>query len=85
MTNFVLNGFKIGTDVAVTMQDNLGDIFPLASLGLLTEFDSESLDRELEVVPITMGGVPLFMTIWAGARRCGRPSRPAPPAPMRWM
>lgn len=68
MAGFVLNGFSIGTDFSATMLDNFGDIFPLDSLGFLMEFDSESMDREIEVVPISQGGVPIFMTIWAGVR-----------------
>jgi len=68
MPNFSVNGFNVGTDFSATLQDNFGDLFPLDSLGLLTEFDSESMDRELEVIPISGGGVPVFQTIWAGVR-----------------
>lgn len=68
MANFSLAGFNIGTDVSITVLDNYGDVFPLDSLGLLMELDSESLDKELDVVPISDGGVPLFMTIPAGWR-----------------
>lgn len=65
---FLTNGFNIGTDISLTITNNYGDILPLDFLGLVMEFDSESLDRELDVVPISDGGVPLFMTIPAGWR-----------------
>jgi hypothetical protein len=65
---FFINGFNVGTDFVASMTDNFGDAFPLDAFGLMTEFESESLDRELEVVPINRGGVPMFQTIWAGMR-----------------
>lgn len=65
---FNLNGFNVGTDFSATMSDNFGDIFPLDALGLLMEFDSQSLDKEIDVVPISQGGVPVFMTLWSGVR-----------------
>ena len=65
---FTVQGFNVGTDFSAMLMDNFGDIFPLSQFGLVMDFESESLDRELEVVPISDGGVPLFQTIWAGVR-----------------
>lgn len=64
----VFSGFNVGTDAAVVIADAFGDVFPAEALGLLMEFDSESTDRELEAVPISQGGIPVFQTIWAGGR-----------------
>lgn len=68
MQSVFINGFNVGTDFSATMVNNFGDIFPLEELGNLTEFESESLDKELEVTPISNGGVPIFQTIWGGVR-----------------
>jgi hypothetical protein len=66
MTGFIINGFNVGTDVSFSVQDNFGDAFPLDALGLLMEADMKSMDKKLDVTPISNGGVPLFLTIWAG-------------------
>ena len=63
-----LNGFNIGTDLSATVTNDFGDNFTLEALGLLTEFEVESLDKELEVMPISQGGVPVFQTVWSGWR-----------------
>lgn len=65
---FIFQGFNVGTDFAASVVDNFGDFFPLEALGPLMEFESESMDRELECVPISQGGVPIFQTVWAGMR-----------------
>jgi hypothetical protein len=65
---FFVAGYNVGTDFSASMLDNFGDAFPLDAFGLMTEFESESLDKELEVIPINQGGVPVFQTIWAGVR-----------------
>lgn len=67
-TTTVVNGFNIGTDCSVVISDSFGDLFPAEALGHLIEFEAETMDHELEVVPITLGGAPIFQTIWAGAR-----------------
>lgn len=62
----VINGFNVGTDVTFTLQDQFGDVLSAAMLGHLTEFESQSNDKPLEVTPITTGGVPIYQTIWNG-------------------
>jgi hypothetical protein len=61
-------GFNIGTDAAVSISDQYGDIFPASSLGHIMEFDAESEDTEIKIVPLTGGGVPIYQTIWSGVR-----------------
>lgn len=63
-----IQGFNVGTDASFVVADNFGDYFPLELLGPVMDFESEALDRELEVVPISNGGVPEFQTVWAGVR-----------------
>lgn len=63
-----ISGFNIGTDLSVVISDQFGDIFPAELLGHVMEFDSESEDTELKIVPITNGGVPVYQTIWSGVR-----------------
>lgn len=62
----IINGFNVGTDVSVVIQDQFGDVIPAASMGHLLEFESQSNDKPLEVVPITTGGIPIYQTIWGG-------------------
>jgi hypothetical protein len=64
----IINGFNVGTDASLVISDQYGDLFPAESLGHLIDFESETIDHELEVIPITLGGVPIFQTIWAGAQ-----------------
>lgn len=66
--SFNINGFNVGTDFSATVLSNIGITFPLDNFGLLMEADMESMDREIDVVPISGGGVPVFQTIWAGLR-----------------
>ena len=68
MATATLNGFNVGTDASVTISDQFGDVFPAEALAHLTEFDSESEDVEIKIVPITLGGVPIYQTIWSGIR-----------------
>lgn len=61
-------GFNTGVDSAIIIADAFGDVFPAEALSHLMEFDAESEDVELKIIPITGGGVPIYMTIWAGIR-----------------
>jgi hypothetical protein len=61
-------GFNIGTDSSIIIADDYGDVFPAEALSHLMEVDYESEDVELKIIPITGGGVPIYMTIWAGIR-----------------
>jgi hypothetical protein len=61
-------GFNVGTDAVITIADDQGDSFPAEALSHIMEFDSESEDTELKIVPISGGGVPIHMTIWSGVR-----------------
>ncbi len=63
-----INAFNIGTDVSLVLADQFGDIIPAESLGHIMEFDSESEDTEIKIVPLTGGGVPIYQTIWSGIR-----------------
>lgn len=63
-----INGFSIGTDISISISDQFGDLFPAESLGHVMEFDSESEDVELKIIPITNGGIPVYQTIWSGVR-----------------
>jgi hypothetical protein len=66
MANVNLLGYNVGTDASVTISDQFGDVFPADLLGHLMEFDSESEDTELKIIPITNGGVPIYQTIPGG-------------------
>ena len=66
MAALTIAGFNVGTDVQVSIADNLGDIFTADQMGHLTELDSTAEDSPLKVVPITNGGIPIFQTIWSG-------------------
>jgi hypothetical protein len=63
-----INGFNIGVDASITIADSFGDIFPAEALGHVMEFDSESEDVEVKVVPISFGGVPIYQTLFSGIR-----------------
>lgn len=61
-----LSGYNVGSDASVTIGDQFGDVFPADLLGHLMEFDMESEDTELKIIPITNGGVPIYQTIPGG-------------------
>jgi hypothetical protein len=61
-----VNGYNIGTDASFAITDQYGDIFLDSDMGYLMDFDSESEDSTLKVVPITTGGLPIYQTIWSG-------------------
>ncbi len=61
-----LNGYNVGTDIAVVISDDFGDVFPADFLGHLMEFNSQADDTMLKVTPISNGGIPIFQTLWAG-------------------
>ncbi len=63
-----INGFNVGTDVRFAISDQFGQVFSDQMLGHMMEFESESDDTELKVVPITTGGVPIYTTLWSGIR-----------------
>lgn len=63
-----VQGFNIGNDCTLVIQDALGDVVTVDTLGYLMDFDSESEDMELKIVPITGGGVPINQDIPAGWR-----------------
>lgn len=63
-----INGFNVGTDTRLAIQDQFGDVFTDSMLAHLMEFDSESEDTDLKITPITTGGVPIYQTIWNGVR-----------------
>lgn len=64
----VINGFNVGTDLSFSITDTLGDIFIDSDLAHLIEFESESEDQEVKCVPITLGGIPIYQTLWSGIR-----------------
>lgn len=66
MVATTINGFNVGTDVTFVLTDQFGDVLSAAMLGHLTEFESQSNDKPIEIVPITTGGVPIFQTVWSG-------------------
>ena len=67
MANIILpNGFNVGTDAAVTITDDYGDVFTAQQLGLLTDFRSAAESVELKVTPVTGGGIPVYQTLWNG-------------------
>jgi hypothetical protein len=68
MASSVLNGYNVGADISLTISDAYGDVFPAEALSHLTEFDAESEDVEVKVTPISLGGVPIYQTIWYGIR-----------------
>lgn len=63
-----VQGFNIGTDISVVIQDSSGDIIYATDLGQLMDFDAEAEDIELKIVPISNGGVPIIQDIPAGWR-----------------
>ena len=65
-TTTVINGFNVGTDCSFALTDQFGDVMTAAMLGHLIEFESQSNDKTIEVVPITTGGIPIFQTVWSG-------------------
>lgn len=66
---FLLNGFNVGTDVSVTLQQiETQVIIPAFLLGHLDEFQPDQEDTTIRVVPITNGGKPLYNTVYLGWR-----------------
>lgn len=63
-----LAGYNVGTDAAITIADQYGDVFPVSYFGHLVDFDSKLMNTKLSVIPITNGGVPIFQTIWGGVQ-----------------
>lgn len=63
-----IQGFNVGPDASFAISDQYGDVFIDDSLGYLTEFESQSQDIDLKVVPITQGGIPVFQTLWSGVQ-----------------
>jgi hypothetical protein len=63
-----LFGYNVGTDSNVTISDAYGDIIPADLLGHVMDFEMESEDTELKIVPISNGGVPIYQTIPGGYR-----------------
>lgn len=62
----VINGFNVGTDVSFAISDQFGDVIPAGLMGHLIEFESQSNDKSIEVIPITTGGIPIYQTVWSG-------------------
>ncbi len=63
-----IQGFNVGTDASFAVTDAYGDIFIDDSLGYLMEFESQSQDIDLKIVPITQGGIPVYQTLWSGVQ-----------------
>lgn len=63
-----LQGFNVGTDSTITISDQFGDVFPADLLGHVMDWEMESEDTELKIVPISNGGVPIYQTIPGGYR-----------------
>ena len=74
MAGLVLNGFNIGQDISVSFQsDNgvpgsSGQSFSASALGHLMSFDAEVIDKEVDVYPISNGGIPLYDMMYMGWR-----------------
>jgi hypothetical protein len=70
MVAFVINGYTIGQDIQVSLQDDAGNfVADVGQLGHLMEFEATQEDTELRIIPITNGGVPLIDTLphgWTG-------------------
>lgn len=63
-------GFNIGQDASLVIQDSLGDIVLVDTLGHLMDFDSESEDVEIKITPISGNGIPIIQDIpngWRGS------------------
>lgn len=58
-----LNGYNVGTDISVTISNDLGDVFPANNIGHMMRFESTFIFEELKIVPISNGGRPLFESI----------------------
>ncbi len=71
MANLILqtpNAFSIGTDLSCSLTDPVAGINRnLDEFGHLEEFRATAIDKEIEIVPISRGGVHLYRTLWAGA------------------
>lgn len=63
-----IQGFNVGTDASFAITDSYGDILVDDSLGYLMDFESQSQDMSLKVIPITKGGIPVYQTLWSGVQ-----------------
>lgn len=63
-----IQGFNVGTDASFAITDSYGDLFIDDSLGYLMEFESQSQDVDLKIVPINNGGIPVYQTLWSGVQ-----------------
>jgi hypothetical protein len=75
MAGFVLNGFNIGQDISVQFQSDGGvagglggGTFTADNLGHLMNFSAEIIDKEIDVIPISNLGRPLYDTVYHGWR-----------------
>lgn len=63
------NAFNIGQDAYIAILDDEGNQIPLYGLGHVINFTATQDDVELKVIPIELGGLPLFATLpqgWTG-------------------
>ena len=63
---FVINGFNVGQDISISIQDDTGVVVDSSQLGHLMEIDATMEDTELRVIPISNNGLPLFDTLYHG-------------------
>ncbi len=70
MANLILqipNAFSVGQDLSCSITDPVSGITRnLDEFGHLESFKVTAIDKEIEVAPISRGGVHLYQTLWAG-------------------
>lgn len=59
----VNSAYNIGTDLSATISDPYGDVFPVGTLGNLMTMNINFDMEMLKVVPISNGGVPIYLSV----------------------